>query len=675
MKKFFAIVEREVVERWQLPLGAALLGLLVWLAAWLPQVRRIPFAEVRSGAALAMTAVLLAGAAVALGVLLMSRSLGEGRLAFYYVRPVGAATLWCGKLAAALLLLAASGLLLWLPTLLAGGSPSLALDLLVDWPRFLETLFLPPAWGDRGFVLGPVMDRLRPFERGLSPGSPWLWVALALTFLLLASHALAVALRSRSPRILADGVLLGVVAALGWSAVTRLVAHAALGTLYRSVAVLAGVVLAALFAAALAQTAAGRTSPTRAHAVLSAVLWSILLLVFLGWEIVSRQVVRAGLEDLAVITHFEAPPAGDWIVVGGPARGGSGYAPVFAVHPATGERRKIGMLQGMCGAPMFSADGSKLVWASSSDGVTDPARRCEIRYLDLSSPRERARATAIFTPHWPANPFLGPLVELGPEGRRLAAVEKQRLTLYALPSGATLTAVRLPPDGKLAATPRFVAGQVRIHSPRWEDGAMDVWELDPATNRLASLGHILGFYGAYDPAGEHLATWGRSVVRIHRAADLQQLSRIDVGDGWYVADLRFLEGSGFVIAEHSKYVLGEGIATTSMRVRRFDAAAQEVWRLNLSAYSAVLGAEPARGRLWLGVRLPRASAGSVPWVSRLLDLDSGRVVLERPGFVPSWYRARTGSAGSRILLDARGAPFAVNLETAASEPLVKLAGD
>ncbi|MCG8457997.1 MAG: hypothetical protein MI919_17105, partial [Holophagales bacterium] len=116
-----AVFLREIHEwRWVLA-AAPLLGLLSWLAPYLPSLRNQSPEEVRTASILLCLGLFGGGFALALGSSLLVRDLAERRLGFYLARPVPAGALWLGKLAAAVVLLATALAGIALPGWLASG--------------------------------------------------------------------------------------------------------------------------------------------------------------------------------------------------------------------------------------------------------------------------------------------------------------------------------------------------------------------------------------------------------------------------------------------------------------------------------------------------------------------------------------------------------------------------
>lgn len=216
-----AIARHEVAERWRLWPLALCLG-------WLPLVPARLVGDDGAVTSASLYGLMCASwiAAIAIGMTLIGRPLHDGRLAFYFARPIRGAAIAGGKLLGGLVVVAGIELVLCAPVAAHFGSLSC-----------LAVAMVPAALC---------------FGIGLAAG---------------------VLARSRSRWFAAD--LAGVaVFALELRWITALDAYQHDDRIWYAL-IAAGI--AALFAAALAAVAAGRTDRERAHAALSLTLWPILI--------------------------------------------------------------------------------------------------------------------------------------------------------------------------------------------------------------------------------------------------------------------------------------------------------------------------------------------------------------------------------------------------------------
>jgi len=122
MQKAIAIARREIGERSFVFIAAVVLTIAPALALIVP---RGTFHDRLSAFALLSVIVAVGftgGLSTILGVSLVGRELTEKRLSFYFSRPIGAVSIWFGKVAGALALIVASFAVILLPARLAGGA-------------------------------------------------------------------------------------------------------------------------------------------------------------------------------------------------------------------------------------------------------------------------------------------------------------------------------------------------------------------------------------------------------------------------------------------------------------------------------------------------------------------------------------------------------------------------
>jgi len=242
MSKLLAVAARELSERWLLFPAALAVGCFPLILPAFGLERDImPVIGVVSAVLLGAAAGLITGASM------LARDAANGRLAFLFSRPVPWPAIWGGKWVAALVLVAASGLLAAVPWM-------------VGYP--LSTV--GGRHGDSWFRA--MLD---------GPGALFLFMVAILAVGL--ANFSATLFRSRSPWVAADLVLL-----LGAFWATR--RYVAPLWLFGVVRVRSGweVVLAiaplaiGLLAGSVAQVAVGRTDVRRAHGALSLGFWAVV---------------------------------------------------------------------------------------------------------------------------------------------------------------------------------------------------------------------------------------------------------------------------------------------------------------------------------------------------------------------------------------------------------------
>src|SRR6185369_7437791 len=402
VRVFGAVLFREVAERWLLLVGAEAVGFFPLLVPFLPGVQSGFSAEFRAGVALALCFTVAAVLAVTLGASVLAGELAEGRLGFYFSRPIAGWAVWAGKLAGVAVLSIGSALLVLLPTLVVDRRLELGMPWWMDTPW---TRHVPPFVGI---------------------------LAAGCVLLLLFSHLVSSMVRSRSPWLLLDLGAALAAAALFWSIRQTLWREGAIDAFFWG---LGGLVLLVTVAAAVAsavQVTRGRTDARRAHRLLSLTFWSGVGIATAAFAIFSHWVVDVSPSDLRAFEAVLSPAASTWIGVRGPAVHRGAYFPAFLFDTATGRSLKISgspidrfwWLQ-----PVFSSDGSAAAWLEGGAGGY------ELKTLDLTRPGARPAATAVAFESWPDR------MALSPHGRLLAAVHDGVLTVDDLEARRMVTSV------------------------------------------------------------------------------------------------------------------------------------------------------------------------------------------------------------------------------------------
>ncbi|MBI4918124.1 MAG: hypothetical protein HY825_19960 [Acidobacteria bacterium] len=642
MRGMLAVASRELVERRNAFVAAAVAAVLPLLAPILSGTHGGNATELRAVAALTVAVALAAALAMAYGAATISGELEERRLGFFFARPLSGLAIWGGKFLAGVVMVWVAPAIVLLPTWLA--SPS--------------------------------------SEQWNSIGDAWLLlvIAPAAVFLLALAQAAGVAIRARSPWLVVDVVMLVVVTLLVRSMALRLLDEGATEAWTWTLAGLVIAVPLAVIVAGAVQVVQGRTDLYRGHRVLSLTLWSSLLAVSLVGQSFSWWVVHPTIADLRGVESVHPAPQGSWFALAGPARGRGGYVPGFLLDVDHGRSVK---LQGSFRWELpvtFSADGRHAAWLVRSE-ARGSGVRFDLMTIDLRDERPRPRSTLIgFTASIRT-------LTLSPDGRRLAAVENGTLSVSDAYSGDLLAAVRLPAD-RVSTNRMWFAGDGTLRFPQFEPSAADrkvgavvITEFDVASGRLRDTGRIA-------PAGEYEALFLRLDPRSNRILRRVQRPREggptlhDATTGALLADLvapeegwrgfpAFLADGGIAVAETR-----EGRA----RLRVFTSEGAPLWSIDLGAgYRAFPAGERAPGRLLVVVRESedQLTSGSR---SVLVDLDTRNVEplpsrLIPAGWMPlaHWWwdgEAAPGSVATRTFITADRGLVALDPVTGASRVVV-----
>ena len=428
MNAAMVIFTREIREKSRLFVACLVLAAVPFLATLLPSARAHRGDVIAIvGGALAISIGL--GVALAMGSSVLSRDLAERRMSFYFTKPISPASLWIGKAAAALLTSFFCLAVIALPAMLFSG----------------------PAWS----------------RRWLGEIEPVMFGALTLAVFFLVSHAVSTVVRSRSPLLALDFVLL--IVSVG--ALLMIVWPVILGHAVRVNAVLTPVIAAAILVvlaiAPVWQLEHGRADIRRSHAAFSRFFWPgigvVLLLAggYVGW------LVSAKPADLTEILTVEQPPRGSSVLVIGTSRGRGDYHSTFLIDRDTGSHERIPT------PPWWgiesSQDGRQIAWLQ-------PGGMFSVRHLEL---HVSGRATGILM-------NLASRFVLSDDGSRAAVDTGRTVTVYETAGGRMLGSAS-GFDSRSQALMHFVSNDVvRIV----EDSPLRIVELDVRTRRRTTTGEL-----------------------------------------------------------------------------------------------------------------------------------------------------------------------------------------
>ena len=390
MRRFAAVAIREIVERRFVLLAAAGASLIPLLVPLLPGVPG-DGSSATGISALMISCAFGLGGALLVGASVVGRELGEKRLSFHFARPLPSAVIWGGKL--------------------VGG---LALVLLAQAVVVLPALALK---------LGP---------RGLWEGLLDLRVVAALHLLVvplfLLSWVGSVPLRSRSPWLAVDFVLLAAFPAILYALGRRLLLYGQVPSPTNAL-VGAGVFLATLIAATFAQVAAGRTDARRGHGAQSLVLWGALGAAVLALSVWVERRVDPGFRSFVTAVTSPAGSNGDWVLLEGTPKVRDDYRMArYLVDLRTGRSLLLPVSFGH----VVSGDGSRATWIGSSSPFDKGPRRT---VLDLSTGDSSEYPTGSMEFE----------LALSADGRRLASLSIDGVCeVTDLESGRLLASVKVP---------------------------------------------------------------------------------------------------------------------------------------------------------------------------------------------------------------------------------------
>jgi hypothetical protein len=620
MRALVAITARELRERWTLPFAMFCWGFVLLFLVRYVDITARPLALMTAVPAAWALALLMGGSVIA-------RDLADGRLAFFFARPVPWWSIAGGKLLAALLLSVLAPAAAVLPAIV------------FDW--------------------NPAAD-LRGLRELVTGGSGLLLIALVLA-LVGFGHVASVVYRARSTWAAFDFLLLG---ACVWGGFWLYYGFARLGlvggpppsawSLLLKLLLVAAVPLAALFA----QVALGRSDLQRGHVVLSLTFWAGVLL-WLGTlgGILAREL--AVTPTSLVARHlFGASPDERLIGLAGSVDR-SEFAS-FLFDTATGHSQRLG--EGSRSA--FSADGRHAAWIEEPPfwhhdrtgdvqlaRVEDQGVVVESVELDRSLPQEDGRGMA-----------------LSPQADRLAIVQSSTLSVHELPSGRTLGRITAADgqwiaaaflDGEELRAFRRVRPVVGPPGTPISPGYVEVVTLQGGVATHATRLDVGGLAFLASPAGEDL-------VLLSEPLTPRRASLVDARSG---ARLRTLSpDDGFQLED--AYLLADGrvaaIETLGPSVRLRLAAPGRADRLvALPEGTGFVGGELAGGVLDLGRFLPGVPTREARRETLFVSWNSGEIVGREAGLIPVRFRLGSSVRGAAAELAWSDAGELVRLDPSA----------
>lgn len=558
MKSLVALIQREIGERRQALLAAAVAGLVPFLIPLARGLHGAEASDARQWTALILSVAFGVGLSLGLGLTTLAAEIANRRIGFFWSRPISGWSLWLGKLMGVWLLAVVAALLAFLPSLI------------VDGARVLP--------GDLRWV------------------SPEIFFAV-LVGVVLVSHALSIVVRSRSLLLVGDLAGLGLAYLVTRALSLRLLRLRAGSAVLTNFTITEVCLAIGILAGGAAAVLAGRILIRRAHRALSLVLWT---LVACGLAVVGAHtvwVLTASPSSISRIYWIEPGSQGGWVTLSGYARANF---TTFALNVNDGRYARVPTTF----QPVtFSGSGKRAVWldeeARGSVGVIswnmDQASKPLRTHLTLSK--------------FPLRLFLSE------DGARLATFDYELLSVYDLDSGALLGSVRAP--GRLWDGQALFLNASRIRLILQEDSAPDtrirILEFDVKSKALQRTGVITGI--RLDPFSTVSRDGAHVIVRDRGA---EQLLLVNGATGEQEAILADDPHPELVPA---CFLAGDRIAVTVAQGRRLRVLTEngQIEReLALSVRASDLLGAPIEGRLCLSLR-DRSSAGILDLSSGRLE--------------------------------------------------------
>jgi ABC-type transport system involved in multi-copper enzyme maturation permease subunit len=446
MKKALVIAAREFEEKRFVAYAAVAFAILPFILAAIPGIGTKSPTEVIAMSALVFATIFALALGVISGASFIGRDLSDGRMSFYFSRPISSLSIWFGKLTAGILMIVGTFGFIVVPARLAAG---------VHWTRMVS------AW------------------------SVLYLLAIAIALFLLA-HVIGTFARSRSPLIVFDfaaAVICGVVIRLLF---LPLIAGQAF-LLLRGLGVALGVAaIIAIVAGGAWQLERGRTDRRRSHLALSQFLWGTMALALLIAAAYVAWVVSVKPSDLTGHIRAIRSTNGPFAVVTGTSKGRSDYRGAFLLDTEDGTTWRVD--QWAEWATRYTRDGlSAAVPRRSGSGA-------EVFIYT----RGKAEPMATGLTMTAGDYFVSA------DGGRIATITRpSNLSVYDVATKRSLASVRLP-ESRYTRAFFSTADVVRLYL-----NTLDGWkivELDVRSRALRETGFVASpnFLFSSDPSGAHM---------------------------------------------------------------------------------------------------------------------------------------------------------------------------
>lgn len=416
------IAARDMRDRSRFLLLAAALAPLPFLIAIVPGITARLDAIAVTGAILSLALGL--GTAVIFGVSTISSELAEKRLSFWFTRPISAASIWFGKLTAAVAMSFACFTIIAVPAMLLSAD----------------------RW------------RAHPVEQ---PWQVFAFALAAIAVLFVVSHTVSSILRSHS-WFLAVDIAMAVIATVALFLITRpLLLNADSKPLFLFAI---GIALV-MFIAPIRQLAAGRTDVRRSHRALSITLWSgiaivlVLAATWTSWRVVAKP------SDLKITQVMQNADGSAYFLVGYSPRQPKTVA-TFLVDAKSGHSERVAFSHTM----HFSRNGRVAGWIEPR--FTGGS---QLMIHDFDSGRTIATGLT-------ATDNNG--IVFSDDGARVVIREHERLTVYDVASRRLVASMKFAPMSVLTI---FFRDNDTLHLTGGANGLLTVRELDLSTERETQL--------------------------------------------------------------------------------------------------------------------------------------------------------------------------------------------
>lgn len=468
MNAAMAVMARELVARREVVLVAVAAAIIATMMPLMPGLDHYQPDDVRTVSSSTLALALGWGLALLFGATMIGGDLSEGRLGFFFARPLSGHAVWWGRILAALLLIVACEAVVLLPSLF-GGISILASSEDWGWPTVIGYLVMP-------------------------------------ALLLLLAHAVSIMVRARTVWLLLDLAGFVVFSIVAWMSLKPLLTIAAVVASMVIGGALIASLLVALSVAGGIGVAVGRVDLRRAHGALSLALWGTLAICLAGIATYASWLRNFGPPDFDDVEVLTVAPDGRWVEIFGGSESRLDVRRRCLI--STTGKLWIPLPGQWSGYPpdvVYSLDGSTALWREAGRGEQPRA----LWWADLERRDPSARQSNFVIP-------LEALLALSPTGERLAIVDQGTVSIYNLRDESLVTTARLPERfGRMTVLfPSEESIRLFARVEQGNDHLLLIAKLDVDTGSIEQTGAIEDLGGnpvmAIDLGMQHMVLWTRS---------------------------------------------------------------------------------------------------------------------------------------------------------------------
>ena len=463
MNATMAVWAREVMARRELLLLAVAVAVIVSLLPFLPGVENYEATDVRTVGSSAVALALGCLLALLLGARVFGNDLSEGRLGFFFARPVSGFAVWWGRVLAVMALVWIVEIIVLAPALYSEGIDNFTSRDEFDWLTILA------------YVIAPLL-------------------------LFLLAHAVSILVRAGTPWLFLDLGGAIVVAIFAWLNLRPLFEIGAPVALWVVAGALMAALLIALSVGGAIGVAVGRVDLNRTHSALSLALWGTLAIFVAAITLYAGWLADFGPRQFTDVDVVTVAPDGLWVETIGQAKDRLDVKRRYLISTTANRWLPLPARdQGLENGVVFALDGSTAMWRGG--GVGDEPR--SLWWTDLGRPDPMARPTRLVVSSEAA-------LTLSADGSRLAILEEGTVSIYELGEERLVKAVRLPEDLQRVAVVFIDTNTLRLFARPDVDEVQSILiaEIDVPTGELVRIGVVTGLeeisWFGVDAALEHM---------------------------------------------------------------------------------------------------------------------------------------------------------------------------